>query len=71
MCAMIPECYSLISLPDISKWNTSKVTNMSYMLNRYSSLISLPNISKWDTSRVAEKELMFYETINILNIYPH
>ena len=25
-------CFSLISLPDISKWKTNNVTNMSYML---------------------------------------
>ena len=28
---MFSGCSSLISLPDISKWNTNNVTNMSYM----------------------------------------
>ena len=41
-------CISLMSLPDISKWDTRKVTNMSYMFKNCSSLIKLPDISKWD-----------------------
>ena len=31
MSGMFSECKSLSSLPDISKWNTNNVTNMSYM----------------------------------------
>ena len=42
----------LSSLPDISKWNTSNITNMSYMFNYCSSLEMLPNISDWNTSNV-------------------
>ena len=68
MNAMFQLCGSLISLPDISKWNTSKVTNISYIINYCHSLISLPDISKWDTSKVADKKFMFYEIFNILNI---
>ena len=30
---MFNECESLISLPDISQWNTSNVTDMSYMFD--------------------------------------
>ena len=30
---MFCNCYSLFSLPDISKWNTNKVTNMSNMFS--------------------------------------
>ena len=41
---MFSECYSLISLPDISKWNTSNVENMRYMFSGSNSLISLPDI---------------------------
>ena len=63
-------CRSLISLPDISKWNTSKVSNMKSMFNRCHSLISLPDILKWDTSKELDIKFMFYEAINILNIYP-
>ena len=33
MKSMFNSCYSLFSLPDISKWNTSNVTNMKYIFN--------------------------------------
>jgi len=42
---------SLISLPDISKWNTSNVKDMSYMFCLCSSLISLTDISKLQEQR--------------------
>ena len=32
MSYMFKDCYSLRSLPDISKWDTKNVTNMSNML---------------------------------------
>ena len=41
---------------------------MSGMFSRCNSLISLPDISKWDTSKVTEKEFIFHESFNILNI---
>ena len=43
---MFNECDSLISLPDISKWNTSNISNMEFMFYSCNSLISLPDISK-------------------------
>jgi surface protein len=49
---MFFNCSSLISLPDISKWNTTNVINMKKMFYNCSSLISLPDISKWNTSNV-------------------
>ena len=33
MSFMFADCSSLISLPDISKWNTNNVTNMSWMFS--------------------------------------
>ena len=45
-------CYSLKSLPDISKFDTKNVTDMSYMFNDCSSLIELPNISLWNIKKV-------------------
>jgi len=39
-------CESLLSFPDISKWNTNNVTDMVYMFNCCKSLKSLPDISK-------------------------
>ena len=43
---MFSGCSSLISLPDISKWNTNNVNNMDCMLLGCSLLIYLPNIFK-------------------------
>ena len=65
MSSMLYECNSLISLPDISKWNTSNVNGMSKMFSGFNSLISLPNISKWNTSNL-KKEYIFYECLNCL-----
>ena len=50
MSYIFSDCSSLSSLPDISKWNTNNVTNMSYMFYECSS--SLPDISKWNTNNV-------------------
>ena len=41
-----------ISFYDISNWNTSYVTNISYMFNGCLGLKSLPDISKWNTYRI-------------------
>ena len=46
MSYMFKECNSLISLPDISKWNTTNVTHMSAMFTGCKSLILLTDISK-------------------------
>ncbi len=37
-------CSSLLSLPDISKWNTENVSNMCYLFGECKSIISLPDI---------------------------
>ena len=53
------KCISLTSLPDISKWNTSNVTNMSGMFYDCKSLESLPDISNWNTNNVTNMKGMF------------
>ena len=52
-------CKSLNSLPDISKWDTSNVKDMSNMFSGCYSLDSLPDISKWNTSNVEDMSGMF------------
>ena len=56
---MFFNCLSLSSLPDISKWNTNNVKDISYMFNNCSSLSSLPDISKWNTNNVKKMSDMF------------
>ena len=61
-------CSSLISLPDISKWDTKNVINMSWMFNECSSLISLPDISKLDTKNVTEMYSMFCRCSSLISL---
>ena len=54
---MFSNCSALTSL-DVSKWDTSNVTNMSGMFLRCSALTSI-DVSKWDTSNVTSMDDMF------------
>ena len=61
-------CTSLISLKDMSKWNTKDVVNMSGMFNGCSSLLSLPDISNWDTNNVNDMSCMFSGASSLLSL---
>jgi len=65
---MFSNCISLISLPDISKWNTNNVKNMSYMFSNCKSLISLPDISKWNINNVTNMSFMFYNCSSLISL---
>ena len=65
---MFSDCSSLLSLPDISKWNTNNVKNMREMFSNCYSLSSLPDISKWNTNNVNDMNGMFYNCILLLHI---
>ena len=52
-------CASLSSLPDISKWNTINVTNMSCMFNNCVSLVDIPNLQKLDFHNVKCYDFIF------------
>ena len=60
ICSLFEECESLKSLPDISKWNTNKVTNMNNLFYNCKSLESLPDISKWNTNKVTNMNALLY-----------
>ena len=67
---MFYNCSSLSSLPDISKWNTNNVTDMSRMFCDCSSLKYLPALSKWNIQKVTDKDFMFFNClINNFNKY--
>ena len=51
-------CGSLFSLPDISNWNTTNVTDMNNMFS-YSSLSYLPDALNWNTINVKDMHFMF------------
>ena len=59
MSNMFKECNSL-EFPEITKLDTSRVQNISYMFYCVSSLKLLSDISKWDTSIVINMGSMFY-----------
>ena len=59
MSCSFKNCSSLISMPDVHKWNTYKVTEMTSMFCNCSSLLSLPDISKLNTSSVIYINGMF------------
>ena len=58
--SMFRWCKSLVSIPDIAKWDTSTITNMNGMFFKCDSLSSLPDISKWNISYVNDISYMFY-----------
>ena len=65
---MFYKCEKLISLPDISKWLTSNLNNISYLFCGCDRLISIPDISKWDTSSVIEMVGMFSGCSSLVSI---
>ena len=70
MSYMFYGCESLISLPDISNWNTNNVNNMSYMFSNCKSLTSLPDISNWNTSNVTNMSSIFFYSYSLISL-PH
>ena len=58
----------IISLPDISKFNTSKVTNMAKLFENCNKITSLPDISKWDTSNVTDMSYMFSQCRSLISL---
>ncbi len=59
---------SLISLPDISLWNTSEVNNMSCMFYNCESLKVIPDIYKWNINSVTNLINMFSDCNLNLNV---
>ena len=66
---MFDNCSSLSSLPNISNWKTSNVSNMSFMFNECISLLSLPDISNWNISKVNNMSHMF-NNCKLLESFP-
>ena len=47
-------CTSLVSVPDISKWNAIDITKMNYMFYNCTSLVSLSDISEFNTANITD-----------------
>ena len=65
MSYMFYGCFSLFSIPDISKWNTINVINMSHAFEGCISLTDLPDISKLNTYNVSDMSYMFKDCVSL------
>ena len=68
MSHMFDGCESLLSISNISNWNTDKVTDMSSMFTGCEKLISLSDISSWNTSNVINMSHMFDGCISLISL---
>ena len=51
--------YGVLSIPDISKWDTTKVFDISEMFTNCIELTSLPDLSKWNTNSLQDAYGLF------------
>ena len=61
-------CRSLLSFPDIPRWNTENVTNMSMMFVDCNLLQAIPDISRWNTENVMDMGGMFCGCNNLQSL---
>ena len=55
-------------LPDISKWDISEATDISYLFSECWSLKNIPNISNWDTKNVTNMEGLFRNCSSLITL---
>ena len=68
MYGIFENCRSLITLPDISKWNISKFTGISRMFISCESLMSLPDISKWTVENFPDMQEMIKGCYSLISL---
>ena len=59
MSKLFETCESLKKLPDISKWKTNNVSDMSSLFEGCYSLERIPDISNWNTKNVSNINKLF------------
>ena len=62
------KCSNLLSLPDINKWDTKYIINMSRIFCACTSLSSLPDLSSWKTNVVDNMSGMFWQCKSLKEI---
>ena len=67
---MFYSCSSLISLPDISKWNLKNIKKLESIFENCSLLTFLPNISKWKFKNKVKINRFIFKGCNSLLIIP-
>ena len=65
MNSMFSDCVNLKSVNGISKWKTTKITNLDRFFYNCHSLCSLPDILEWDVSGLKNISLMFYDCYSL------
>ena len=68
MQGVFSNCFSMKKLPDISKWDTNNVKDMSNFFDNCCSLSVLPNISKWNFKNVEDISRMFYNCNSLISL---
>jgi len=68
MSYMFYNCKSLISLPDISNWNTSNVIDMSYMFYNCTSLNYISDIENWNIKSLNSINYMFFNCYSLKSL---
>ena len=68
LCGLFFKCKALKEIPDISKWNTANVFDISYLFYGCSSLISLPDISKWNTNNIIILNCLFFNCSSLISL---
>ena len=63
------KCKSLTELPNISKWDVSKVTNITGMFHDCEKLYKIPDISIWNTINLKEYNNIF-DGCSLLSSFP-
>ena len=66
--SMFQGCNSLLSSPDISKWDTKNVTNMRAIFSGCKSIKSIPDIFNWDTGNIENMNSIFCECNSLLSL---
>ena len=61
-------CEKLKEFPDISKWDISKVKNISGLFCYCTNLIKIPDISIWNTNEVEEMDNIFSECKSLISL---
>jgi len=64
MDSLFSNCYSIVTYPDISKWNTSKVEFMKFMFFNCYSLSEMANVNGLKTAKKSATNFMFRGCIN-------
>ena len=59
MSGMFCDCKLITKLPNISNWDTSNVTDVSYLFDGCSELKDISPIRNWNKNKIIDKTKMF------------